>query len=125
MRKGYLLLLFVAGALVILTHETPDTVYHIPKESTCVGALVFSDGEPVLVGAEYENGEQVKRVAGLYVLKVGEDVLTIDIYSWGTRTLFKKEVHTISELKQEYPQGVSIWVEQGATSAFVVFVPWQ
>lgn len=127
MRKGYLIVpVLVFTGIMICNFENGEEPepYRIPKENTYVGAVIFSEG-PALVGADIEDGEQVKRVGGRYILRINEDFLVIEVYSWGTRTLFKKEMYRISELQQEYPEGVSIWIEQDAASATVVFVPWQ
>lgn len=119
-----LLLMAAVAAVYILNHEEEPQLYSIPKENTYVGAVIFSDS-PALVGAEIEDGEQIKRVGGRYILTMDEHSLVVEIYSWGTRTLFKKEVYNLSELQQMYPEGVSIWIEQDATSATVILVPWQ
>lgn len=125
-----MLALIILGVTVISSHhengkEVGKQCYRMPKENTYVGSVIFSDGEVQLLGSEFENGEQVKRVGGLYVIRFDGTLLTVEIYTWGTRTLFKKERYNISELKQKYPPGVSIWVEQDQTSATVVLVPWQ
>ena len=132
MKKGYpiiLAVLVLAGGITVFEHRKeipsiPEEHSIISRENVYVGSVVFSP-EPLLVGGERENGDQIKRVGGLYIVRLTNDVLIVEIYAWGTRTLFKKEVYTLSELKQRYPEGVSIWVEQDRTSALVVFVPWQ
>ena len=132
MKKGYpiiLAVLVLTVGLAVFEYEKessplPEEPFTIPRENVYVGSVVFSP-EPLLVGGERENGEQIKRVGGLYIVRLTNEVLIVEIYAWGTRTLFKKEVYTLSELKQRYPEGVSIWVEQDRTSALVIFVPWQ
>jgi hypothetical protein len=118
------LLVAAAVAVCMVNNEEEPQLYSIPKENTYVGTVIFSNGS-TLVGAVIEDGEQIKRVGGRYILIMDEHSLVVEIYSWGTRRLFKKEVYTLSELQQMYPEGVSIWVEQDTTSATVVFVPWQ
>lgn len=105
--------------------SSPKKLYCIPRQNFFLGSILFAEGKPVLLGAEHEDGAEVKRVAGTYIVKLERDTLTIEIYNLGTRTLLKTVTYSLSELKQKYPLGVSLWVEQDQTSAVVVFVPWQ
>lgn len=133
MKKEYLIfpVVVTCALAVFLSYynenegELKPQCVRLPKESVYVGSIIFSDGEPRILGADYENGEQVRRVSGVYVARLDEHFLVIEIYSWGSRTLFKEERYRVSELKRKYPVGVSIWVEQDAVSATVVFVPWE
>ena len=131
MKKGYLTIavtaiLVITGAILFIPpNEKEFEEYSIPKEQVYVGSIVFCEGEPLLINGEKENAEQVKRVNGIYVIRLDKTQLTVEIYSWGTRTLFKKEVYYLSALIQDYPEGVSIWVEQDLTSAVVILVSWQ
>lgn len=132
MRRAYLGFLIVAAAVAACTaiafshlrEEKPRECVRLPKESVYLGSVTFSDGEAHLSGAESENGKQVKRIAGTYILTLDKDILTVEIYSLGTRNLFKKEMYTIEGLQNKYPAGFSIWVEQDVDTAKVVFVPW-
>jgi hypothetical protein len=128
MKKGYLaivILVIAATILFICQDEKEFEEYRIPKEQVYIGSVVFCEGEPFLINGNNENGEQIKRVNGIYIIRLDKTQLTVEIYSWGTRTLFKKDVYYLSELIQDYPEGVSIWVEQDITSAVVILVPWQ
>ena len=130
MKKGYLTIaliatLTLAGAILFIHQEDEIEQYSIPKEEVYIGSVVFCEGDPLLINGDEENGEQIKRVGGIYIIRLDNTHLTVEIYSWGTRTLFKKNVYYLSELMQEYPEGVSIWVEQDTTSAVVILVPWQ
>ncbi|MBU7018855.1 MAG: hypothetical protein HXS44_15200 [Theionarchaea archaeon] len=131
MKKGYLTivviaLLISAGAIYFIPPDEKEfEQYSIPKEQVYVGSIVFCEGEPLLVNGENENTEQVKRVNGIYVIRLDKTCLTVEIYSWGTRTLFRRKVYYLSELIEDYPEGVSVWVEQDLTSAAVILVPWQ
>ncbi|MBU7047697.1 MAG: hypothetical protein HXS54_14780 [Theionarchaea archaeon] len=130
MKRSYLttaiIAVLTAGALLFIpSNEKEFEEYSIPKEQVYIGSIVFCEGEPFLINGENENAEQVKRVNGIYVIRLDKTRLTVEIYSWGTRTLFKKDVYYLSELIQEYPEGVSIWVEQDLTSAVIILVPWQ
>ena len=131
MRRVYVGFLIVAVAVVVgivfsQLHEEENLreCVRLPKESVYLGSVTFSDGEALLSGAESENGKQIKRIAGTYIVILDNDVLTVEIYSWGTRTLFKEETYPIEELKSRYPEGFSIWVEQDVDTAKVVLVPW-
>lgn len=130
MKKGYLIIviisILVTGAILFISQDEKESKeYRIPKKQVYIGSVVFCEGEPLLINGEHENGEQVKRVGGIYIIRLDSTHMTVEIYSWGTRTLFKKDVYYLSELIQDYPEGVSIWVEQDLTSAVVILVPWQ
>ena len=117
----------VAASIVfsqVREEEKPRECVRLPKESVYLGFVTFSDVKAHLSGAESENGKQVKRIAGSYIATLTENVLTVEIYTLGTRTLFKKETYTIGELRNRYPLGFFIWVEQYVDTAEVVFVPW-
>ncbi len=131
MRRVYVGFLIVAVAVAsaiafsqLHEEENPRKCVRLPKERVYLNSVTFSDGEAHLSGAESENGKQIKRIAGTYIVTLDENILTVEIYTLGTRTLFKKETYTIEELKDRYPEGFSIWVEQDADTAKVVFVPW-
>ncbi len=131
MKKIYLGLFIVAAAVTasviyynLSQEEVPRECFRLPKESYFLGFVTFSDGEAQLLGAESENGKQIKRIAGTYFVVLDEHFLTVEIYTLGTGTLLKKETYKVSNLKYEYPVGFSIWVEQDATTAEVIFIPW-
>lgn len=132
MKKIYLGLLLVVATAVTASviyfnlsqKEVPRECFRLPKETYLLGSVTFSDGEARLLGAEPEDGKQVKRIAGTSIVVLDEHFLTVEIYTLGTRTLLKKETYKVTDLKYKYPVGFSIWVEQDATTAEVIFVPW-
>ena len=135
MKRGYLIVLVVAVLAIASGGIFKSTVknaekgepehYRIPKERVYVASVVFSDGDATLLGADTDSEGQIKRIAGTYIVRLEKGVLRIEIYSWGSRTLFKEEAFEISNLRQKYPLGVSIWVEQDEDSAVVILIPWQ
>lgn len=134
MKRGYLVVivavLAVASGGIFKSfsknaEEGEPEPYRIPKERVYVASVVFSDGDATLLGADTDDEGQIKRIAGTYIVRLEKGMLCIEIYSWGSRTLFKEETFEISNLREKYPLGVSIWVEQDEDSAVVILVPWQ
>lgn len=103
-------------------HSEPPRDYWIPAERTYVGTLIFESSRPTLVGADLIGGIQTRRVGGRYVLIVTETHLTIEIYSWGTRELYRRKRYSLEAVMEDYPGGVSVWIEQDETSATIIFI---
>ena len=105
-------------------HEGESTkCVRLPRESVYLGSVSLSDGEVRLLGAEPENGWQMKIIDEIYVVRLDEHFLIIEIYSQDKESLVEKKLYRIWELKQKYPLGFSIWVEQNEAPT-IIFIPY-
>jgi hypothetical protein len=124
---GILMIIMVAIAVCVIIlrgyhEEEPRKCVRLPRESVYLGFLSLSDGEVRLLGSETKNGKQIKVVDEIYVVRLDEHFLTIEIYSQDKKSLVEQKMYKIRELKHTYPLGFSIWVEQNEAPT-VIFVP--
>ena len=116
----------IAVSIIILRsyHEgEPIKCVRLPRESVYLGSVSLSDGEVRLLGAEPKNGWQTKITDEIYVVRLDEHFLIIEIYSQDKESLVEKKLYRIWELKQKYPLGFFIWVEQNEAPT-VIFIPY-
>lgn len=126
---GLLMIIIVIGTIAVCIilrsyNEGESTkCVRLPRESVYLGSVSLSDGEVRLLGAEPKNGWQMKIIDEIYVVRLDEHFLIIEIYSQDKESLVEKKLYRIWELKQKYPLGFSIWVEQNEAPT-IIFIPY-
>ena len=133
MKRGIfnvLMIFLVVGVCIMgekgmerMCHSEPPRGYLIPAERTYVGTLIFESSRSILVDADCMGDYQEKRVGGRYILTLTDTYLNIEIYAWGTRELYRVERYSLAQLREDYPAGASVWIEQDETSTTTIFIP--
>lgn len=115
----------IAVCIILRSYNEGESTkcVRLPRESVYLGSVSLSDGEVRLLGAEPKNGWQMKIIDEIYVVRLDEHFLIIEIYSQDKESLVEKKLYRIWELKQKYPLGFSIWVEQNEAPT-IIFIPY-